>query len=218
MQFIPEYSRFPPSQAFPSVCLSTTRSCFPEAHPIEFIAEDASPPCIINAATAPPLTYKTVSGAMPIFLDSGASDNCFVSRKDFVSYQPTFRQGQAALNKDGHFNILGEGMVIKEFMHGGQIVKLTFDNALHTPDLSANLVSVGKLDDAGYTVTFGGGRVSVLNVEGKGFTCTKGPNRMYQIGANATEIKRNATLLAAAVPLETLHRNCLSIPEFIFLY
>ncbi|KAJ7916944.1 hypothetical protein B0H13DRAFT_1870793 [Mycena leptocephala] len=76
---------------------------FPEAHPIEFIAEDASPPCIINAATAPPLRYKTVSGAMPISLDSGASDNCFVSRKDVVSYQPTFRQGQAALDKDGYF-------------------------------------------------------------------------------------------------------------------
>ncbi|KAJ7776270.1 hypothetical protein B0H16DRAFT_1221014, partial [Mycena metata] len=72
------------------------------------------------------------------------------------------------------------------------------------------LISVGKLDEAGYTTTFGGGKVSVLNTEGKGFTCKRGPNRLYQLGGGAVEIKvrrtGETTALAAAISLETLHR------------
>ncbi|KAJ7873412.1 hypothetical protein B0H13DRAFT_1450860, partial [Mycena leptocephala] len=62
-------------------------------------------------------------------------------------------------------------------------------------------VSVGRLDDAGYTVTFKDGRATILNSEGKGFSCRKGPNGMYQIGGNTVEVRTRPTVLAASVPL-----------------
>ncbi|KAJ6583798.1 hypothetical protein B0H10DRAFT_1730055, partial [Mycena sp. CBHHK59/15] len=74
------------------------------------------------------------------------------------------------------------------------------------------LISVGKLDETGYTTTFGGGRVSVLNVEGKGFTCKKGVNRLYQLGGDAVKVRAQrtgTTALAASITLENLHR-CLA--------
>ncbi|KAJ7664014.1 hypothetical protein DFH06DRAFT_986352, partial [Mycena polygramma] len=94
-------------------------------------------------------------------------------------------------------------------MRGNQLFKLSFDNALHTPDLAANLVSVGKLAAAGYVVSFSGERASVLNANGHGFSCKKGANGMYQLGGDSVEIKTGTTVLAAAISLETLHR-CLA--------
>ncbi|CAK5279307.1 unnamed protein product [Mycena citricolor] len=157
---------------------------------------------------APDLIDGVVGQVVPTYLDSGTSNHCFTNRSDFSSYVLQLQTGQAApVGEAGTFKILGKGTVIKEFMVGESIHRLTFSDALHTPDLHANLVSVGQLDERGYTTTFSGKKASVTNREGKGFTCLWNENRMYRIGGGATEVKmRPRPEIMATRTLEDLHR------------
>jgi len=88
-------------------------------------------------------------------------------RGDFVEYTPiTSRTGDSAKAKDGDFDIIGEGKVIKRYMVDGKEKTVTYTRALHTPTLNANLISVSAFDKAGLTVTFGGGRGVIRKTDG----------------------------------------------------
>ena len=98
-------------------------------------------------------------GKTPTFLDSGASDTMFISRKDFDEYVSTSsRTGDSAKAKDGNFDIIGEGKVTKHYLVNGTEKAITYTRALHTPTLNANLILVSAFDKAGLTVTFGNRR------------------------------------------------------------
>ena len=59
---------------------------------------------------------------------------------------------------EGNFDIIGEGNVVQRYKVDGRERDITYTRALHAPTLNANLVSVGALDKAGITTTFGGGK------------------------------------------------------------
>ncbi|KAJ7585784.1 hypothetical protein C8J56DRAFT_1053091 [Mycena floridula] len=88
-----------------------------------------------------------------------------------------------SLTKPFPFDILGEGTVIKEFVEGGTTHQLSFENMIHTPNLTANLISIRKLDEAGFNITFGGGRGIVTSPTGS-FAVRRNENR---IGAPMVE-------------------------------
>jgi len=104
--------------------------------------------------------FKVFSGGrVPTFIDSGASDTMFISRNDFIEYTPiTSCLGDSAKVEGGDFAILGEGKVKQWYLVEGQEKAITYTQALHTPALSANLISVSTFDKAGLTTTFSGGR------------------------------------------------------------
>ncbi|KAJ3981326.1 hypothetical protein F5890DRAFT_1386820, partial [Lentinula detonsa] len=52
---------------------------------------------------------------------------------------------------------VGWGKVVKTFENEKGKVVLTFENALHTPDVSYDLVSISRMDKLGYQVLFGKG-------------------------------------------------------------
>ncbi|KAJ3831537.1 hypothetical protein F5878DRAFT_507175, partial [Lentinula raphanica] len=52
---------------------------------------------------------------------------------------------------------IGRGKVRKSFKGEGGEVVITFENALHAPDVSYDLVSISRMDDIGYQVLFGKG-------------------------------------------------------------
>lgn len=87
---------------------------------------------------------------VPTYADSAANKHCFVNRSDFSTYHALSKpdEGQPA-NKGGQFRIVGHGTVTKT-------------------DLIANLISIGKLDEANCWALFGGGGVTfydLLSVE-----------------------------------------------------
>ncbi len=106
-------------------------------------------------------------GKIPTFLDSGASDTMFVSRDDFNVYKTVPRRsGDSAKVVDGDFDIVGKGSVTKSYLVDGKMRKLTYTHAIHTPTLSANLVSVSAFDKAGLTITFERGRAVIRKKDG----------------------------------------------------
>ncbi len=106
-------------------------------------------------------------GGIPTFMDLGASDTMFVSKDAFSTYRSiTPRSGDSAKAVDGGFNIIGEGIVTRRYLVDGKEKKLSYTQAIHTPTLNANLISVSAFDRAGLTVNFGGGRGIVQKKDG----------------------------------------------------
>lgn len=106
---------------------------------------------------------------VPTYADSAANKHCFVNRSDFSTYHALSKpdEGQPA-NKGGQFRIVGHGTVTKTIVSGSLKTTITFKHAVHTPDLIANLISIGKLDEANCWALFGGGGVTfydLLSVE-----------------------------------------------------
>ncbi len=120
-------------------------------------------------------------------MDSGASDYFFRNREDFTEYTPVaFRTGSSAMEGKGTFEILGQGTATKTFRLDGKDIKLTFKNALHSPSLAANLISVSALDKAGLSTVFSNGRAAVRDRSGKEVFAGRGSDGMYVLDAAPT--------------------------------
>jgi hypothetical protein len=119
-------------------------------------------------------------GEVPTFMDSGASDTMFVSRKAFTDYKPIeSRVGDSAKAVDGGFEIVGEGSVSQRYCVDGRERAITYTKALHTPTLNANLISVSALDKAGLVTTFGQGKGVTRKPDGTVVLAGRNVNGMY---------------------------------------
>ncbi|KAJ3820311.1 hypothetical protein F5880DRAFT_1488205, partial [Lentinula raphanica] len=92
-----------------------------------------------------------------VFADSAASDHFFRNRSDFVTYEPYKSAGQSS-EENTSFEIVGRGKARKVLFEGNNKIVLTFENALHAPTITSDLISVGRLDQLGYHILFGNGQ------------------------------------------------------------
>jgi len=99
---------------------------------------------------------------------------------DFSAYEPfaEIRESQAAC-RGANFRICSKGMVTKAYMLKGKETKITFQNALHTPDFAANLISVSRFDTAGFQVIFNHGDATFIDPRGHTFISAARINGMY---------------------------------------
>jgi hypothetical protein len=143
------------------------------------------------------------------YIDSGASDHCFVSRADFGSDYVAFnvpREGQSA-SKGAKFRILGQGSVTKVVESPGVRTTLKFSSVLHTPDLTANLISVGRFDIAGFTVAFGNGRATFTDPAGESFMMGERAGSMYKLNLTDAVHAMAAKSHEKPADLELWHRR-----------
>lgn len=121
-------------------------------------------------------------GKVPTFMDSGASDTMFVWRDSFNNYVPLSACiGNSVKAEGGSFEIIGEGSVVQWYKVDGKEKEITYTCALHTPSLSANLISISALDKAGLITTFGNGKGIAWKPDGTVVLAGKGVNGMYCI-------------------------------------
>ncbi|KAJ6479829.1 hypothetical protein C8R45DRAFT_1156024 [Mycena sanguinolenta] len=145
----------------------------PPVHRVLMATAESTPvlQCVLDSPNAPmAFASRTLENFAPLqtvtFVDSGASDHFFRDRSDFDNYEAVaVRTGKSALASDGDFTIVGKGTVTKRFIINGKEAHITFRNALHTPSLSANLISVSQLDKAGCYSVFGSGGVIIRQGE-----------------------------------------------------
>ena len=141
-------------------------------------------------------------------MDSGTSDTMFVSRDAFTNYKPiTPRIGDSAKAENGNFEIIGEGNVVQRYQVDGREQAITYTNALHTPTLNANLVSVSTFDKAGLTTTFGNGKGVVQKADGTIILAGENVNGMYLLETldNAPNPSFTMTSLSQPTSLEQWH-------------
>ncbi|KAG6851865.1 hypothetical protein C0991_005393, partial [Blastosporella zonata] len=114
-----------------------------------------------TAEIAPPITNQRIT-----YADSAASRHFFTDRANFITYEtapPGIADGLVA--NGGIFCVEGIGRVRKMVEIEGRKIELTLDNALYTPHLDHNLISIGCLDKKGCTVMFGGGHGHFLRTQ-----------------------------------------------------
>jgi Reverse transcriptase (RNA-dependent DNA polymerase)/gag-polypeptide of LTR copia-type/GAG-pre-integrase domain len=142
------------------------------------------------------------------YVDSGATDHCFRDRTDFLDYVRVDDMVGHSATEEGRFLIFGKGTVRKSFEHDGRTTTVLFQNALHTPDLAANLISVSRLDAAGFDSHFGKGRVTFLDDD---FPILTGflDRGMYKLNTVPTDVNdiKAMTSIAKKTDEATWHRR-----------
>lgn len=83
------------------------------------------------------------------FADSGCTTHFFKSRDVFTAYKPLDKVVGQSSKEGASFCILGTGNVELRVVFNGSEHILTFKDALHAPDITANLLSISKMDIAG---------------------------------------------------------------------
>ena len=63
------------------------------------------------------------------------------------------------------FSAIRAGDMIIRTLNGGELTKIKLHDVLYTPNLGCTLISIGKIDNAGYAVTFRGGKCIIQNHE-----------------------------------------------------
>lgn len=107
--------------------------------------------------------YSPPVPARRTFLDSGASEHCWVQQSDFVEYIKVKGQGgSSAISGDtGRFEIAGTGTVqfITQVRGVERLVQL--QGVKHTPSFGHNLISLTTLDGRGMRGEWGHGIMTV---------------------------------------------------------
>ena len=92
--------------------------------------------------------------------DSGCTRHISPNRAGFTSLVETPPKVFRAANKQ-NFNATGIGKLTVDIPNGTETSKLHLTEVLYSPEVGYTLISVGKLDDLGYTLTFGGGKCTI---------------------------------------------------------
>ncbi|MCO5551785.1 hypothetical protein L7F22_005287 [Adiantum nelumboides] len=96
------------------------------------------------------LTAEDVHAMSDWIINSGASLHVFPHKEWFTSYVATI--DYVRLGNEQVCDILGVGDVQLKFLNGSS---LWLKNVRHVPAIRKSLISIGKLDDAGYVTIFG---------------------------------------------------------------
>jgi len=89
--------------------------------------------------------------------DSGTTRHISPCRNDFENLTPITPQTLRAANK-GSFSAVGVGEMVIDIPNGVDISQLRLTEVLYLPEVGYTLVSIGWLDDEGFSTMFGGGK------------------------------------------------------------
>ena len=109
------------------------------------------------AAAALAQADRDGSGHLWDLYDTGASHHMSPCHEDFITFQATQPYTLSAANQQP-FLAHGFGDMEIRVPVNGTYSKITLTHVLYTPTVGFNLVSIGRIDDAGYISIFAYGR------------------------------------------------------------
>lgn len=102
----------------------------------------------------------TEDGTMTELYDSGSTRHISPYKEQFESLSPITPKPFTAANKQS-FNAIGVGEMIVEVPNGVNVSQLRLTEVLYSPDVGYTLVSIGRLDQLGYSATFADGMCTI---------------------------------------------------------
>ena len=97
------------------------------------------------------------AAGMAKLYDSGCINHISPYRSQFENFQGTTPRNFRAANKQT-FSTTGKGDPVIDVPHGHSSTQLHLHDMLYSAEVGYTLVSVGRLDEARFTVIFGGGK------------------------------------------------------------
>ena len=78
---------------------------------------------------------------------------------------------------------IGMGDLEVEMPNGLKSTTMTFKNAIHVPQMAFTLISISRLDKAGYQITFKKGMCTILNQKGQTIATIPHSDGLYRVVA-----------------------------------
>ena len=97
---------------------------------------------------------ETIGSGSACVVDSRCTTYFFKSQDAFSIYKPLDEATGQSSKVGANFCIYGIETVEIKVIHDNVIHTLEFTNVLHAPDITANLISISKMDLAGWEVIF----------------------------------------------------------------
>lgn len=97
--------------------------------------------------------------------DSGTTQHISPFRDQFTTYEEIPRRSLQAANQQEFFAV-GSGDMVIDVPDGVDAAKLRLTEVLYSPEVGYTLISVGRLDEAGYSATFGQGECEIRDPDG----------------------------------------------------
>jgi len=92
--------------------------------------------------------------------DSGCSKHITPYRVDIENFVEIPQKTFQAANKQS-FKVVGKGELVIDILNGVDSSQLWLTEVLYSPEVGYTLVSVGRLDENGFSVTFGNGKCTI---------------------------------------------------------
>ena len=128
-------------------------------------------------------------------IDSGAADHMCQSKDAFESYSTMQKKVYMADGK--HTMAIGIGSVVLHVVQPQGTGKITVTNVLHTPELSANLLSVSCLTTKGASVEFKAMTCNVYGVNGNCLAVAKKTGSLFNLQLAKPESEANVAVAKA---------------------
>ena len=117
-------------------------------------------------------------------LDTGASSH-MTSKKSYIHSIDENQHGLIRFGDESLEKFEGKGSIFLNYLDGEEI---KLEGVLFVPSIKVNILSLGKLDDDGFTSTLGGGVLSIFDKEGKQFERIRKTNgSMYLLKLGVSE-------------------------------
>ncbi|GBE79255.1 hypothetical protein SCP_0204530 [Sparassis crispa] len=118
------------------------------------------------------ITAGSICGSLNCaFIDSGVTHHYFRDRTNIVDYLPITPIVGNTAKEGSTFTMVGVGTVRIQVEINGLKSIVTFQNAMHAPDLSANLISLSRIDRSGGAAIVENG---ILKIVGDGRSILEG--------------------------------------------
>ena len=118
------------------------------------------------------------------YLDTGASSH-MTSKRSYFQFLDENQQGVIKFGDESSVRYEGKGSIFLNYLDGEEI---KLEGVFYVPSLRVNILSLGKVDEDGFTSTLGGGVLSIFDKEGKQFARVwKTNSSMYLLKLGVSE-------------------------------
>jgi len=140
-------------------------------------------------------------------IDSGASRVYSPDRSKFTNYKPIDRGITTADGRQLKATGMGDLEIEMLNASGSKTTSMTFKNAIHAPEMAFTLISISRLDKAGYQVNFNKGMCKILNPKGRVIATIPHSNGLYRITSKATKDGGVAAAVSGKMSITEAHRK-----------
>ena len=105
-------------------------------------------------------------------------------------------------------NVVGMGDLHIELPNGSDKTKTIFKNAIHAPDMAFTLISISRLDKAGFSITFIKGMCTIKNPKGQTIATIPNSDGLYKIATDKSiNTSETANTASGKMSISEAHRE-----------
>jgi GAG-pre-integrase domain len=138
-------------------------------------------------------------------MDSGASQDYCPDRLKFTNYKEVCQDITTA--DRWLLTAIGMGDLHIELPNRSHKTKVTFKNAIHAPGMAFTLISISRLDKAGYSVLFSKGMCAIQDLKGQTIATISHSNRLYKLVANQSKKTETVNMASTKMSINEAHRK-----------